>query len=88
MDHDGAGAGVIIPNVLRWHWWRLNGWGYGAGVFGGIAVSLIILFLPEKTPAYKTFPVLCAVSMVASIAVSLLTPPVNEGVLTRIMQEP
>ncbi len=80
------GAGVIIPNVLRWYWWRLNGWGYAAGVFGGIAVSLIILFLPEKTPAYKTFPVLCAVSTVASIAVSLLTSPVEPRVLKRFYE--
>ena len=80
------GAGVIIPNVMRWYWWRLNGWGYAAGVFGGIAVSLIILFLPEKTPAYKTFPVLCAVSMVASIAVSLLTSPVNQSVLRKFYE--
>ncbi|MBN2269642.1 MAG: hypothetical protein JXN61_03455, partial [Sedimentisphaerales bacterium] len=22
------GAGVVMPNVLRWYWWRMNGWGY------------------------------------------------------------
>src|ERR1043165_6517984 len=25
-------AGILPPNVLRWYWWRLNGWGYAARV--------------------------------------------------------
>ena len=33
-------AGIFPPNVLRWYWWRLNGQGYAAGVFGGMALSL------------------------------------------------
>ena len=33
-------AGILPPNVLRWYWWRLNGQGYAAGVFGGMALSL------------------------------------------------
>ncbi|GAF90180.1 unnamed protein product, partial [marine sediment metagenome] len=35
------GAGVVIPNVLRWYWWRMNGWGYAFGTFGGILLSLV-----------------------------------------------
>jgi len=35
-------AGLIVPNLLRWYWWRLNGWGYAAGVFGGILVTLVL----------------------------------------------
>src|SRR5690606_29190396 len=31
-------AGILPPNVLRWYWWRLNGQGYAAGVFGGMAL--------------------------------------------------
>jgi len=33
-------AGILPANVLRWYWWRLNGQGYAAGVFGGMALSL------------------------------------------------
>ena len=36
------GAGVIMPNVLRWYWWRMTGWGYAAGTLGGIALSLAV----------------------------------------------
>ena len=33
-------AGILPANVLRWYWWRLNGWGYAAGIFGGMLLSL------------------------------------------------
>jgi Na+/proline symporter len=38
------GAGIVIPNVLRWYWWRINGWGYSVGTFVGIILSFTILF--------------------------------------------
>ncbi len=24
-------GGIVVPNVLRWYWWRMNGWGYTLG---------------------------------------------------------
>ena len=74
------GAGVVIPNVLRWYWWRMNGWGYAIGTLGGIALSLVALFAPEL-PAYYVFPLVCSASLVASVAASLLTQPVRPDVL-------
>jgi Na+/proline symporter len=74
------GAGIIIPNFLRWYWWRMTGWGYAAGVAGGILLSLAALFYPSA-PMYIIFPPICAGSLLASIIGSLLTPPVNKDTL-------
>ena len=74
------GAGVIMPNVLRWYWWRMNGCGYAAGTLGGVILSLIALFRPEA-PMYVVFPPICLGSLVAAVAVSLATPPVEESIL-------
>ena len=74
------GAGVIMPNVLRWYWWRLNGWGYSAGVLGGILLSLLVLIFP-LAPMYVVFPPICIASLAASIIVSLLTRPVDDKIL-------
>ncbi|MFC1694009.1 sodium:solute symporter family protein [Candidatus Latescibacterota bacterium] len=74
------GAGVIIPNVLRWYWWRVTGWGYAAGTLGGIALSLGALFYPDA-PMYVIFPPICIGSLIACVAGSLLTSPVDERIL-------
>ncbi|MFC1608386.1 sodium:solute symporter [Candidatus Latescibacterota bacterium] len=76
------GAGVIMPNVLRWYWWRMTGWGYAAGTLGGIILSLIALFAPD-TPMYVVFPPICIASLLASLIVSYLTDPIDTQILVR-----
>ncbi len=74
------GAGVVIPNVLRWYWWRMNGWGYAAGTAAGILFSVIALFMPELS-MYVVFPPIVMASLLASVITALATPPVEEPVL-------
>ncbi|MBN1271006.1 MAG: hypothetical protein JXB26_01940 [Candidatus Aminicenantes bacterium] len=74
------GAGVVVPNVLRWYWWRFNGWGYAAGTAAGILGSLPSLFHPEW-PMYIVFPPVVLLSLAAGCIVSLLTPVTDKKVL-------
>lgn len=80
------GGGVIVPNVLRWYWWRMNGWGYALGTLGGILLSLVTLFFDE-TPAFLVFPLIVGASLVLSIAGSLVTRPVERSVLAAFYRE-
>ena len=73
-------AAVIVPNVLRWHWWRLNGWGYAYGTLGGILLSLIVLLFPGL-PDYVVFPTICLASLAACVIGSLVTAPTSKEVL-------
>ncbi|MDQ6787466.1 MAG: hypothetical protein M3033_11725 [Acidobacteriota bacterium] len=75
-------AGILPPNVLRWYWWRLNGQGYAAGVFGGMILSLGQVFLDttvlsEPLPLYVGFPVIAILSTIITIVVSLSTQPTD-----------
>jgi solute:Na+ symporter, SSS family len=79
------GAGVVIPNVLRWYWWRMNGWGYAFGTLGGIMLSLVALFFP-KAPAYYVFPLICVASLIASVVVSLATRPTDQNILVHFYE--
>ena len=79
-------AGILPPNVLRWYWWRLNGQGYAAGVFGGMALSLGQVFLDTTVldtplPLYIGFPAIALASAVITVTVSLLTSPTDIEVL-------
>jgi SSS family solute:Na+ symporter len=79
------GAAFVIPNVLRWYWWRFNGWGYAAGTLAGLAGALpllILSLLKIEPPLYVTFPALCGVSLIASLAGTWLTRPTDDAILT------
>jgi SSS family solute:Na+ symporter len=79
-------AGILPPNVLRWYWWRLNGWGYAAGVLGGMALSLgqvvadTSLF-SSPLPLYIGFPVIAIASTITTVTVALLTRPTDTATL-------
>lgn len=75
-------AGILPPNVLRWYWWRLNGQGYAAGVFGGMFLSLGQVFIEQAgliapLPLYIGFPVIAILSTIVTIVVSMLTEPTD-----------
>jgi len=75
----GLGAGVLMPNVLRWYWWRMNGWGYFAATAAGMLLSLVQVVLEQtgtlSLPVYVSFPVLAIAVLIVCIAVTLRTPP-------------
>jgi hypothetical protein len=75
-------AGILPANVLRWYWWRLNGQGYAAGVFGGMVLSLgqvfvDTMYLDQPLPLYIGFPVIAILSTIITIVVALMTEPTD-----------
>jgi len=84
----GLYGGYMAPNVLKWHWWRFNGFGYFAGMISGIATATTFAIIFHSQPTIWTleknlavFPVILVVSTFFSIVVSLLTKPEDESVL-------
>jgi len=84
----------VIPNVIKWHWWRFNGYGFFAGMVAGTLSALVLLFIgkPEYMahlhlepirlhPVYVTFPIIMLLATIASIGVCLLTKPEDDAVL-------
>jgi solute:Na+ symporter, SSS family len=70
----GLGAGWIVPLVVRWYWWRLNGWGYGFGVLAGIiSAGIGQALLPEGSPEYVIFLIVVGSSLAALVLGTLLT---------------
>ncbi|MGD8538590.1 MAG: hypothetical protein PVI66_07730 [Candidatus Aminicenantes bacterium] len=74
------GAGIIVPNVLRWYWWRMNGWGYAWGTLSGIVLSLGVLIF-DDLPDYYGFPLIVVASLFMSIVGALVTQPVRREIL-------
>lgn len=77
----GLGSGLIIPQVIRWYWWRFNGYGFAAGVFAGmIAAFSQLIFFPEFTE-YELFIFVASISLTACIIGTFATPAVDDSIL-------
>ena len=72
-------AALVVPNLLRWYWWRTNGWGYALGTLVGVVLSTVRLF--TAWPLYVTFPVICGGSLIACVIGTLATQPTDETTL-------
>jgi Na+/proline symporter len=73
-------GGYAAPNLLKWHWWRLNGWGYLSGMLTGIGGALLLALFPSLPPL-MAFPLLFACSAAGAIVGSLATQPQDSRTL-------
>jgi len=69
----------VAPNVLKWHWWRFNGYGFFAGMVAGTAAAILKIYVP--VPPVFAFLMILAVSFAASILVCLFTAPESDEIL-------
>ncbi|HQU83320.1 MAG TPA: Na+:solute symporter [Pyrinomonadaceae bacterium] len=87
----GLFGGYTAANILKWYWWRLNGYGYFYGMLTGI---LCALMLPVVKTQYAltfndlyAFPVILICSAIASVVGSLLTNPVEAETLKKFYRD-
>lgn len=74
-------GGYTAANLLKWHWWRFNSYGFFWGMVAGLVASLLMpIVAPEMQPLYA-FPYILLISSIGSITGTLMTPPDEEVVL-------
>jgi SSS family solute:Na+ symporter len=71
--------GFVAPNVLKWHWWRFNGYGFFAGMVAGTAAAILKIYV-DVHPVIA-FLLILGVSFAASIVVCLVTRPEDAEIL-------
>ncbi|RAV30882.1 sodium:solute symporter family protein [Sinomicrobium soli] len=82
-------GGYVAANVLKWVWWRFNGWGYFWGMLSGLLIATLqfladqnkdnftegtLLYETAHIPAIYLFPVIFGFSLAGCILGTLLTP--------------
>jgi Na+/proline symporter len=80
-------GGYTASNILKWHWWRLNGHGYFWGMITGIAASMNLPEAFPSIPAIMAFPYILVISLIGCIIGSLLTKPEPDTVLMRFYMQ-
>lgn len=74
-------SGLGLPQILRWIWWRANAWTELSGMGTALLLSLILYKVyPDVNADYLLFFTALG-SVIVSIVVTFLTPPVSEKVL-------
>ncbi|GAA6139717.1 Na+:solute symporter [Arenicella sp. 4NH20-0111] len=66
-------------NLLKWYWWRFNGFGYFYGMLAGL-VAAIPMAATDVSPLHA-FPFLFLFCLVVCVVSTLLTKPDDMGVL-------
>jgi hypothetical protein len=80
------GTGLFIPLLLRWYWWRYNGYGFSLGtLFGMLSAVLIRVFKIELTEV-MSFVVPSVISLVGCVLGSLLTQPTSRETLLNFVK--
>ncbi len=83
-------GGYTAPNLLKWYWWRFNGYGYFWGMVAGIGAALLLpalnLQILHEWPlmnnfSMNAFPIILLISLIGSILGTLLTKPEDDETL-------
>jgi solute:Na+ symporter, SSS family len=80
-------GGYTASNVLKWYWWRMNGYGYFWGMISGIASAMVIPLTFPAIPAIDMFPFVLIISLAGCILGSLLTKPEEDTVLIKFYMQ-
>jgi Na+/proline symporter len=91
----GLWGGYTASNVLKWYWWRFNGYGYFWGMVSGIGSALLLPTILNRgmdVPGFLdrhsinfdvsiVFPLVLVLSLIGCLAGTLLTKPEDDEVL-------
>jgi Na+/proline symporter len=78
-------GGYACANMLKWVWWRFNGYGYFWGMLAGLVASTILLFgkgailaglgIEGPVPDIYFFPAILLFSLAGCLIGTFMTPP-------------
>ncbi len=83
----GLYGGYVAANVLKWHWWRFNGfgffWGMIIGTLGALVVPPIVKHLWPGTNTLYAFPAIFLFSALGCFLGTFMTKPEDEEILKK-----
>jgi Na+/proline symporter len=81
-------GGYVMANVLKWIWWRFNGYGYFYGMLTGIISAMIMPALVanyegHSVNALYTFPIILVLSIIGCLLGTFMSKPEEEDTLKK-----
>jgi len=75
------GSGLFLPLLLRWYWWRYNGYGFALGTAFGAAAAVASRFAGIALPEYMNFLVPGGAALLGCLLGTWLKPATDPAVL-------
>ncbi len=77
----GLSAGLMLPQLIRWYWWRFNGYGFAGSTLVGMLLAFSQkAFFPELGEM-AGFAIISLGTLTAAITVTLMTSPTSDSTL-------
>ena len=67
------GSGLIVPQLIRWYWWRFNGYGFAFGTFAGMVMAVLQRIIMPDSPEYINFLLIGGVTFIVCIMFTYMT---------------
>ncbi|HEB02089.1 MAG TPA: sodium:proline symporter [Nitrospirae bacterium] len=80
----GSGTGLVY--IVRWFWWRVNAWSEISAMVASTVTSIVAYTVLADIPYYGKLSLIISVSTVVWLAVTFLTPPVEEEKLREFVR--
>jgi Na+/proline symporter len=85
-------GGYVMANVLKWYWWRFNGYGYFWGMVSGILSAMFVPALTERILGHAVnplflFPVIFGMSCLGCLLGTFLGRQEEEEVLKKFYRQ-
>ena len=82
----GFGVGLIVPQFIRWYWWRFNGYGYAGGTMAGMVVAIAVQFYFKNEfmlTEMQSFYITALITLIACVLIALAFPPTDDETLQK-----
>ena len=77
----GIGAGMFIPQVIRWYWWRFNGYGFAIGTVFGMVSAIMTKIFASNIAEYNSFLIASGCSLIGCLLGTFFTKPTEKTIL-------
>ena len=90
-------GGYACANMLKWIWWRFNGYGYFGGMLAGLIASTVLLFgkgailaglgIEGPVPDIYFFPAILLFSLLGCLIGTYATPPDDRAAVKQFYKQ-
>ncbi|MEZ4703526.1 MAG: hypothetical protein R2834_24560 [Rhodothermales bacterium] len=77
----GLSAGLMLPQVIRWYWWRFNGYGFAGSTLVGMVLAFGQKLFAPGLSEMASFGLITALTLASAVVITLLTSPTPDDVL-------